>query len=283
MKYAHNKAFPHPVLREDSLDYENCAFQAALVPEIFQGGGVAYKANFDLSDERLKALIRKQKAAYAIMVNCPRTHLRVFQQTHDQNMRVELPNGIVHDRTEACAYIVAEQRIRRFNSPNMNDEFMGARFDIEPGDVLAVCPPSIIVFDSPGIPIGAVIKVVSQDDRKTPDFAISLEGEIIHIQMRPEEKIRFDFAHKKGGTLLQHIFLGIHLHAIAEALRTIKEDEDAYENKKWFRVIKSACDNAEPPIEVENLDGPGFLREAQRLLCYPLAKLESPATGGTDD
>ena len=283
MKYVNNKAFPHPVLREDSLDYENCAFQATLVPEILRGGGVAYEASFDLSERRLKGLIGQRKAAFAVMVNCPTTHIRVFRKTHDQRMRVELPHGAVHDRTEACAYIVAERLIRKFHSRNMNDEFMGARFDIEPGDVLAVCPPQVTVFDDPRVPIGAVIKVVAQDDRSTPDFAVSLEGEIIRIQMRPAEKLKFDFARRKGGTLLPHIFLGFHLHAVVEALRAIKDDEDAYGNKKWFRVIKAACDRAEPRISVENLDGPGFMREAQRLLRHPLEKLEAPAAGGADD
>ena len=283
MKYAHNKAFPHPVLREDSFDYENCAFQATLVPEILSGGSVAYEAAFDLSEKRLKGLITQRKAAFAVMVNCPTTHIRVFHKTHDQNTRVELPRGVVHDRTEACAYIVAEQWIRQFHSRSMNAEFMGARFDIEPGDVLAVCPPQITVFDAPRVPIGAVIKVMSQDGRTTPDFSVSLEGEIIHIQMRPEEKLKFDFARQKGGTLLPHIFLGIHLHAVAEALRAIKDGEQVYGDKKWFRVIKAACDNAEPRVPVENLDGPGFLREAQRLLRYPLEKLEAPTTGGSGD
>ena len=283
MKYAHNKAFPYPVLREGSNDYENCGFQATLVPEIIRGGGVAYQASFDLSEKRLKALIGQRKAAYAVMVNCPMTHVRVLHKTHDSHMRVELSHGVVHDRTEACAYIVAEQWVRRFNSPSMNEEFMGARFDIEPGDVLAVCPPQITVFDVPRVPIGAVINVISQEGRDTPDFAISLESEIIHIQMRPADKRKFDFARKKGGPLLPHIFLGFHLHAVMEALRAIKENEDAYGDKKWFRVIKAACDNANPPVLVEKLDGPGFLREAQRLLRYPLGKLETPATGGADD
>ena len=283
MKYADNKAFPHPVLRENSLDYESCAFQATLVPEILQGGGVAYSADFDLSDDSLKTLIGQRKAAFAVMIYCPTTRIRGFYKTHDARMRVELLHGIVHDRTEACAYIVAEQSVRGFHSPNMNEEFMGARFDIEPGDVLAVCPPQITVLDSPRMPIGAVIRIMSEEGRTSPDFSILLEKEIIYIQMRPADKLKFDFAHQKGGTLFPHLFLGFHLHAVMEALRALKEDKDTYGNKKWFRVIKTACDNADPPILVENLDGSDFLREAQRLLRFPLEKLEAPATGGTND
>ena len=283
MKYAHNKAFPHPVLREDSNDYENCAFQATLIPEIVRGGTVAFEASFMLSEKRIAALIGQRKAAYAVMVDCPMTHVRVFHKTHDLHMRVELPRGAVHDRTEARAYIVAERLIPKFRSPSMNDEFSNARFDIVPGDVLAICPPQVTVFDTPPIPIGAVIAIV-QADIPTPSFAVSLEHEIIRIQMPAAEKRKFDFAHRKSGPLLPHIFLGFHLHAVAEALRVMKEDEATYGNKKWFRVIKAACDNANPPVVIENLDGPGFLREAQRLLRYPLEKLESPGTtGGESD
>lgn len=282
MKYAINKTFSHPVLREGSLDYENSAFQPIITSEIVEGGTLIVDVTFMLSEGCVQELISQGKATYVVMVYCSMTHTRTFYKTREKNIREELPAVAIHGRVEVSAFIIAEQKIDDFFSSNMNKEFGGVHFTITSGDVLAVAPPHIFIVESPNIPIGAVIEVVLIADRSSPNFSVSLEHEIIRIEMGSEEKLKFDFA-RDNKRLLPHIFLGFYVPTIAEALRLMSKDDGLDEDRKWSRVIRSACDNADPPVKIMNLEDGDFLNEAQRLLRYPLEKLESPATGGRSD
>lgn len=289
MKYAYNKAFPHPVLRDGSKDYGDSAFQTVFEPAIAKSGKVEIDATFMLSEKYLLGLIAQKRAAYGVVLNCPSTHTRIFHKSHKQSMRIEIPPRELHERMECCAYVVAEKHIRNFHSPGMNAEFAGARFEVAPGDVLAVCEPQSYYCDLETIaPIGTILQFAQSDDPNQPkpgEFAINWEGQKIRILMQPDDKSKYDAwreVARKRADFRPHLLLGVHLSMLTETLREMQGGSaSTHEGKKWFRTITSACGSA--GVNIDELDDARFLGAAQKILKYPLGQLPARGKGGGDD
>ena len=234
-------------------------------------------------------LIAQKRAAYGIVVRCTATHTRMFHRTHKESTRLEIASRELHERMECCAYVVAEKHIPNFRNANMNAEFAGRRFSIEPGDVLAVCEPQSYYCDLDALaPIGSILEFVRSRDPNLPkpgEFAISWERQKIHILMQAEDKAKYDAWRelaRNRAALLPHLLLGVHFSMLTETLREMRgEGASAHEGKKWFRTITHACESAD--IDIDGLDDSGILSAAQKILKCPLGKLPSREKGVNGD
>lgn len=274
MKFAENKAFPHPVLSEYSDDYIDREFQAAFR---FAGnadtGGALLSVRCSISDEVLTALVQSGQAEFVIETHCQQTLLRRICKSREADFQIPFAKGDLHGRVELNAFVVCLDDMPAFSSPNFNSEFgKDVTFRLEPGNVLAVQSPVFFWWDIEQTrPIGAVFQLVDDDSLKPGAFSVFWEEQKIQIRMRREEKRRFETARgmsDKKPTLL----MSVYLPTLMETLRVMAEPSGVHEDKKWFRAIQYKLDEKGESLSADS----DFLRIAQELFGMPLVGILPP-------
>ena len=268
MRFAENKAFPHPVLSKSSDDYVAREFQAAFrfaVDEETRAPILRVKCT--LSDETLEGLVLAGRAGFAIETYCSQTFLRRIDKSRAAEFQAAFAPGDLHGRVELNAFVVCDDHVSAFRSPNFNPEFgENAAFDLKPGNVLAVQAPVCYWWDVEQIrPIGAVFALVESAAAKPGSFLVSWEEDKIQIGMRKDDKDRFAAARmtrEQKPTLL----MSVYFPALMETLRVMTEDSEVdHSSKKWFHAIRHKL--GEKGLE---LSPDKTLSIAQELLGMPL-------------
>lgn len=267
MKFAENKAFPHPVLSNLSDDYIDRNFQAAFKFAVdAEARAPTLRVKCTLSDEALEEMLRSGQAEFAIETNCPQTFLRRIDKSRASEFGIAFERGNLHGRVELNAFVVCAARVSAFRSPKFNPEFgANAAFNLEPGDVLAMQAPVHYWWDVEQIrPIGTIFELVESAAPKPGSFAVSWEEDKIQIRMRRDDKDRFATARRtreQKPTLL----MSVYFPALMETLRVMSDSEGDHGDKKWFQAIDYKM--REKGLE---LSPDKILNIAQELLGMPL-------------
>lgn len=265
MKFAENKAFPHPVLSKFSDDYIGRDFQAAFKFDAATGAPTL-RVRCTLSDEALEQALKSGQAEFAIETHCPQTFLRRIDKSHENEMEINFEKGCLHGHVELNAFVVCTARISKFRSPNFNSEFgANATFDLEPGDVLAMQPPFSYWWDMEQIrPIGTIFELVESAVPKSGSFIVSWDENKIQIGMRKNDRERFAIARQireKKPILL----MSVYFPALMETLWVMCDEDDDHKDKKWFQAIMYKINE-----EGLELSPDRILNIAQELLGMPL-------------
>ena len=231
MKWVPNKAFPHPVLSADQdpadRDYVNCEFQVTHGLEIRPDSGRAIlKCNAALSESSLCALIQEGRAMYATKIHCAKTYFRHLKKSSVPSYEIRFERGDLHLVAEVSSYVICTRPVKGYTSDSLHAEFGDAKFDLNPGDVLAVSEPGEYYVDPNALGnLGTIFQLLR---RSNPEklFEVGWDGSKIDIYMNAEEANKFDELHKSGEGW-PSVLSSVCLIALMETLRVMKEDEKA--------------------------------------------------------
>lgn len=275
MRFVPNKAFPHPVLSDDSDDYVGRKFQAALKFAIDRTNcNPSLHVQCRLSDESLSGLVRSNKAHYVVEIYCARTLLRRITKSNKPDFEIQFERGEIDGRVEIHAFVACNKQVNAFHSDNFNSEFgTEASFNLEPGDVLAVQKPIYYWWDTEQVrPIGTVFELVESEQPKPGTFSVFWEENKIQIRVRKDEKRGVE---SLLGTQDKKpmLFMSVYFPTLIETLRVMADSdaEAVHGEKKWFRAIQHKID--EKGISLSDSD---FLKHAQELLGLPLTGIIPP-------
>ena len=275
MKYSPHKAFPYPVLPDNSRyndDYEGAAdFQKNIsLKSDNDDGDIVLTASFGINEDAIKERIGKS-AAYAVHVLCAKTNYRRLLSNDADNFTHVFKNRELHDKVVLTACVVCTDGIKDYRSPNFHPEFgKAATFDMPQGAVLAIAAPDIFYIDAVR-PLGSIFNLDENPETKRGLFDFDYEEDIIIISMHPSDYRRFIMGRKNPDTR-KFLIMSVYLPVLMEVLRAISPDNDtgAHEGKMWYRTIQTKLD--EHGIKLEG-KGNNVHLHAQRLWQLPLGKL----------
>ena len=273
MKWIPNKAFPHPVLsaHQDPADrdYVNCEFQAThgleICPKSQKG---ILECNVALSESSLCALIQEGKAMYATEIHCAKTYFRHLQKSSVPSYEIRFESGDLHSAVEVSSYVICTHPVRGHASGSLHAEFGDAKFDLNPGDVLAVSEPEKYYVDPNALEsLGTIFQLSRRENPNSEKlFEVGWDNSKIDIFMNVEEADKFDIrqhSHETWPSLLSSVYLV----ALMETLRVMEKEEDEHADKQWFEVIQQTIANKGFSIDDD------ALKLAQRLLDNPILDL----------
>jgi len=269
MRFVPNKAFPHPVLSDDSDDYIGRKFQAALKFAIDRTNcNPSLHVQCRLSDESLSGLVRSNKAHYVVEIYCARTLLRRITKSNKPDFEIQFERGAVDGRVEINAFVACNKQVNAFHSDNFNPEFgTGASFNLEPGDVLAVQKPIYYWWDTEQVrPIGTVFELVESEQPKPGTFSVLWDEEKIQIRVRKDAMQGIESL-RRTEEKKPMLLMSVYFPTLIETLRVMADPDadDDHGEKKWFRAIQHKI--SEKGISLSDSD---FLKHAQELLGLPL-------------
>lgn len=280
-----NKYYPYPVIIEDGDYYVNSSFDTD-VEQGIEGYNVKLALKSELVNDELQTLMDEGKVEIVYHIECPQTCFRVSFRTREKYSSYILKETEVNGNVQICSFIVAKQDIEKYTNRLFSPDYQGFRFDIEKGCVMAV-----------GSQINLRVNKIRDDLANTASiFSIAPNKD----QM--ETTVITDLSKNKIVILLpektyalyanMQTFLDVHpvMHSmiivptLMYVLSELKQDREQlynYEENRWFRSLRKACEGIGIIIDQESLANVDVYKTAQLLLNSPIADaVEYLMTGG---
>lgn len=273
MKWLANKTFPHPVLSVEGpgadRDYVGREFQMTPHLQIEKDESVKLDLHFALSEQSILALISQNKARFAVEVHCPKTYVRRLVMSADSDIVKHFQKGELHERVEISPYVVCTDKVRGHTSKNLHPEFgQNAKFDFEPGDVLAIAHPyAVHVLPEFAKSVGSVFELQPNPMQTKGTFGIGWDNPKVQLLMHESDARKFNAC--VGNRAMQNPLLAsVYLISVVETLRVMSAN-DHYAECKWHQVISHKLHEQDIELKPKS----DFLALAQKLLGHPVGQL----------
>lgn len=235
--------YPYPVLREEKVDYKDSIFQVQLSKKNLKDG---YQINviYSVSNAEIQQLIDEKKAAYALQIQCVSTWYRSMAISEGRIQEIKLESSKIHERVDMCPCIIALEKIDSFQNTDFTEDFEGIRFNINPGEVLAIGERQ--KFDAiykediikKGDPIVHFI-----NDGQTEVMYCEYDFDIIRIHLPKQQYEKYNHMGTYEGWKIPVLNAIYVVPAIAMGIEEIAKDTFMYgsgtlERWSWYKTLK---------------------------------------------
>jgi hypothetical protein len=188
MKFDPQKAFPYPVLRPQSNDYNGPDFQVNVQYSATEGSDtIDFEIDYLLSSEEILDEIGRGRANYVTLISCRDTYFRDVLVASDSKIYKSINKSNLRGEVQVLSYIVAIERINNFKSEDINDEFGDGPFSFNRGEVLAQDEPDIFFVDRDLFkPVTSVFDLVKNESLKETEWKVDLEQDHVQIVVNPK-------------------------------------------------------------------------------------------------
>ena len=271
-----NKYYPYPVLIEGGDYYINSSFDAEVEQE-FEGYNVKLLFRAELNNDGIQDLLDDGMVEIVYHIECPQTCLRTCFRTRDKVASYLLKDTDVNGNVQICSFVVAKKNIDKYTNKSFSSDYAGFRFDIEKGCVMAIGSQLNVRVNKIRDDLAdasSIFSIVPNKDQMETTIITDLSKNKIVI-MLPEKTYGL-YANMQNYMDVQPVMHAmIIIPALMYALNEIKQDKEQlynYEEHRWFRSLKKACERIGITISEETLANIDTYKTAQLLLNSPVLK-----------
>ncbi len=102
------------------------------------GYNIVFEFDADIGDSKIAELIATGKAVFAYHIQCAQTCYRASFETKEKSFKKTIKEDDLNGLVEVCPFIIVKEDIKAFSSDNFSADYMGIRFDIDKGGILAI-------------------------------------------------------------------------------------------------------------------------------------------------
>lgn len=263
-----NISLPYPVLgiSDDILPLlPNDAVAVEVTSDVKK---YQFVINLKFENEEIEQLIGSDSAEFSCEYDCTRTMMRNCVKSSNPQFIIEIPRSSINGRINFSCYVSVKKNISNYCNKGFNDDYEGAYFNMETGDILVAFPlfyyDADIKYDKLQV-AGSFMQIRESLAHKEVFFDIStnkieilLPSNLYQLYCNPQVK---------GATEVIHSSLV--LNALVYALLNI----EAHEETTWAKTIKYRLEYEDGFLLSELNDVQNIPCLAQRLLKDPYARL----------
>ncbi len=251
------KSYPLPVLG-NADDYN----EPFIVEGDFHLAGekINIRLRHSISNKGIIKLIQEKKAVFGSQIECKGTFFRKIYTGNE----ITLKSSSLKDRVAVTPYVIAVETIREFTPTNVNNDYIGVKFNVNPGEYLAIGKTAYFSadkdFDVSETNIGSIMTIKPSEDSEY--YSAIFDSDIIEI-MVPKSDIESLEALALNPKTEEIIHAMIVLPVLTEAIRKLKKTD--YDGNKWFNVLSEITNK-------RNIDINEPFNAAQQLLDKPISR-----------
>ena len=271
-----NKYYPYPVIIEGGDYYINSSFDAEVEQEI-EGYNVKLLFRAELNNDEIQDLLDAGMVEIVYHIECPQTCFRTCFRTRDKVSSYLLKDTEVNGNVQVCSFIVAKKNIDKYTNRSFSADYAGFRFDIEKGCVMAIGSQLNVRVNKIRDDLAntsSIFSIVPNKDQMETTVITDLSKNRIVI-MLPEKTYGLYANMQNYMDVQPAMHAMIIIPALMYALNEIKQDKEQlynYEEHRWFRSLKKACEGIGITISEETLANIDTYKTAQLLLNSPVLK-----------
>ena len=131
------KYYPYPIMERGSNAYKEFSYNVSTTV-IREGYNIVFEFKSEIGDDKIADLIATGKATFAYHVQCAQTCYRASFETKEKTFKKIIKEDDLNGLVEVCPFIIVKEYIKAFASENFSSDYMGIRFDIDKGGILAI-------------------------------------------------------------------------------------------------------------------------------------------------
>lgn len=271
-----NSLSPYPILSSQSDDFvNNIHFVVDIkAKEVFSE--IEVTANFMVEDKVIMDLIKSGKASFVLHLESPITSYREIFRTQDNQIRQKIKPTDILDYVEISTFIIAEENISGYYSPNFHQDYRDYTFEIYKGDLLAIGKGihSSIEKKNEFERISSIIRVRQAKDKNKDFMYVDLDSDYIVIVL-PEHEYNSYCSFGKYAFKSTVLALTI-VPAMISVLSQMEGLRDSRGDSIWFRSLEVLLEKNGVDVAFMRMDANAgknyILRIVQQIFSNPLLK-----------
>lgn len=267
---------PYPVLgiRDDIMPLP----EIDVKPVRDNGSEYIFDIELNVNNEDIEELIRRGDAEYVCEIECPRTFLRMCVRNEQPFFRIKIDKQNVAKVISFQVTVTVKKAISDYINKNFHEDYSGYRFNLEPGDLLAVF--STFQYDaeieySRLRAVGAFMEIVLND--RDEETRVEIKHDKIQIYL--PQSMYDDYLNRLvyDMRLSSIIHASLVFNALLEALYNFKKSLE--EGWLWARTLAyrfKTEENLKRFYDMENdelCDNGNIFEVAQTLLGKPYQRM----------
>lgn len=277
------RLYPYPVLQEGTDDYINSSFTFNLIDLsqdnnfLTMDSNLYLKIESQLDDLNLKEYLKKGDIELLAHVECSQTNYRKIFLSNKLTFNIVIDPADVNGKISICLFLIAKRDIQNFSCINFNQDYMGMNFFIEKGNIIAIGGQYNWMVAKKNQELGEVTSIFSicknENDENIKGMNINLMNEKIIIDLPSEEYQNYQLnSHNLANMDVVNSF--IIYPTLLYIFETLKKEEtfEAYEEFRWFNVIKAVLVSLKLDLTKEIIDEYDSFYLAQLLMKNPIKK-----------
>ncbi|MCD9122285.1 hypothetical protein [Cupriavidus sp. UGS-1] len=275
MRLSDDTRFPHPVLSPFTGDFTSGEFNIDFrVEENRETGSLSLDYRISLTEPGIKSLLESNRAAVGCFIRCNDTYFTELRRLAWDSGRFDFPPGALLNRVLLRPIIWLTDPLTDWDPGTIHAEF-APPISLENGDIIAIGDESIISVGLAKLtPIESIFELDTSRDIPEGKIQVILDRNRIAILVAPNtyKMISLLRGQSAGAPVIMN---AVYLPAIMEVLDAIRDAQDSYESRRWFKPFMARCDAK----GITPGAGKSILEDAQALLENPIRTLDSILVG----
>ncbi len=241
------KFYPYPVMERGNHSYKEFSFNVATTVKA-EGYNIIFEFNADIGDAKIADLIATGKAVFAYHIQCAQTCYRASFETKDKSFKKIIKEDDLNGLVEVCPFIIVKEDIKAFSSENFSADYMGIRFDIDKGGILAIGDQSqhTINKDLNGLNNTSSIFMVTTAPN-TENMSVDIRDSKIYVVL-PQEHYGIYRSISKNPATQKTMHAMIFVPALMQVLMELKNRLDnqgdfaEYASSRWILSLEKVAE-----------------------------------------
>lgn len=229
-----------------------------------------FSISLKYSNNDILRLVEQGSAVYTCEYECAKTMMRqcVKSPSPSPQFNITIPRTAVAGKINFNCYVTVVKPIAGYVNRGFNDDYAGAAFDMEPGDILVAFPSFSYNADIDYAKLQAAGSfMMVRENKNITDVLFNIEEDKIMIELPPKHYEAYCNDAVRGSA--QTIHSSMVLNALTYALLNYKDHEE----KLWARTIDYRLRTEEEFKGKDINDHSDILVIAQRLLKDPYMRM----------
>ena len=234
-------SLPYPVLGIND-DYLSSKYSSEIevAPSEFD---MEFVVKHELTNKKLNNLIADKKIKFCVEINCPSTFYRNSFLSYDVIQTFKIKQELLRGKFYIYFYIVSEAEIPAYTNSDFNEDYLGQKFDIGIGDILAYGGRSKFTAIKNWNALKAVKTFMTiTGDAELEYMDVYLGPDKIYVQLPQKDIDKYmNIASYDDVRPILHSSLAY--PALVYALTEVLQNPGQYEKKEWLQFIKTKIEH----------------------------------------
>lgn len=268
-----HRLYSYPILSYFSDDYLNSVFTSSMTAEK-KGENILFQLAAATDDEKLLELIENDYAEYLFHIECPSTSYRSVIKSKSGRESAVLSESLLNQRVNICFFIIAKKNLNKYENRNFNEDYEGASFNIERGNILAIARQFNMDIEKEKeelVQMPSIFLILKKNSEDKSGMEIDMTGDRIGISLYKTEYEQYSLLSK--GIFQPLLHSSIIFPALIYVLENLKNsDLEDFEECKWFKTFKRVFSGMGMELNRETLEREFSYELAQKMINFPVSR-----------
>lgn len=235
------RALPYPILGR-SDDFIDSDFQTTIDFDKKIDGNhesIVMTYAFLMSNYSVRELVDKNAASYALDIACTDTLFRKVIHCDSLTGDISFLPGELYGKVTVEPIIAIVKPILGFTSPDLNMEYQGMKFNLSPGDTIAIDEPISRFVEFDKLKFESLVRIKTAPPSVVPleTYVFDLQSDVIVILMG-EDFRRIWEAFRGESDKAPFLAMSVYKDCILAALDFISNNKEDADQFKWARALQ---------------------------------------------